>query len=73
MPSGWKMAATVTVGLFGAGVAVGYVAHKRGVPQEQVPRWLLKEATRKVLRVYDALQDARSEPAPEETPGPRAS
>jgi hypothetical protein len=68
MPSGWKVAAVATVGLFGAGVAVGYVANKRGIPQEKVPRWLLKEATRQVLHAYDALQDLRpdSEPVPVE-------
>jgi hypothetical protein len=79
MPSGWKVAAGVTMGMFGAGVAAGYVAHKRGVPQEQVPRWLLKEATRKALHAYDAVRDLLpdAEPVPveealgEPPPGPR--
>jgi hypothetical protein len=56
-PIRWKAAAAVTVGLFGAGIAVGYVAHRRGVPQDQVGRWLLKEATRKALHAYDAARD----------------
>jgi hypothetical protein len=53
----WRTVFGVTAGLFAAGVAVGYVAHKRGIPQDQVPRWLLKEVTRKALRVVDAVQD----------------
>jgi hypothetical protein len=66
MPSGWKMALGVTVGLFGAGVAVGYVAHNRGIPQDQLPRWLLKEATRKALHAIDAIRDLLpdAEPVP---------
>jgi hypothetical protein len=47
----------ITGGLFVAGVAVGYVANKRGIPQDQVPRWLVKETTRKVLHLIDAVQD----------------
>lgn len=54
---GWKLALGVTVGLFAAGVAVGYVANKRGIPKDQVGRWLLKEATRGVLRGVDALRE----------------
>lgn len=48
----------LTAGMFAAGVAVGYVANKRGIPQDDVPRWLAKGATRRLLRGYDALRDA---------------
>ncbi len=54
----WKIAGAVTVGLFGAGVAVGYAAQKRGIPQDQIGRWLLKGATRRALRLSDAIRDA---------------
>lgn len=54
----------ITAGLFVAGVAVGYVANKRGIPQDQVGRWLLKETTRKVLHVVDAVHDLLPDSAP---------
>lgn len=54
---GWRLALGITVGLFAAGVAVGYVANKRGVPKDQVGRWLLKESTRAVLRGMDAVRE----------------
>lgn len=54
----WKWVAGITVGLFGAGVAVGYVAQKRGIPQDQVGRWLVKGAVRRVLVASDAVRDA---------------
>lgn len=54
----WKIAAGVTLGLFGAGVAVGIAAQKRGIPQDKVPRWLVKESLRRALRVSDLIQDA---------------
>lgn len=53
-----KVAVGVTLGLFGAGVAVGYAAQKRGIPQDKVPRWLVKESLRRVLRVTDAVRAA---------------
>lgn len=54
----------ITAGLFAAGVAVGYVANKRGIPQDQVGRWLVKETTRKVLHVIDAVQELLPDQAP---------
>ena len=54
----WKWAAGLTLGLFGAGVAVGYAAQQRGIPQDQISRWLLKGVTRRALVVADALYDA---------------
>jgi hypothetical protein len=55
---------------------VGYVAHKRGIPQDQVPRWLLKEATRKALHAIDAVRelvpDAEPVPVEEALGGPRS-
>jgi hypothetical protein len=56
----------LTGGLFAAGVVVGVVAGRRGIPQEQVPRWLLGAATRRVLRVVRALAALLDdeEPAP---------
>jgi hypothetical protein len=76
----WKVAAGVTAGLFGVGVAVGYAAQKRGIPQDKIGRWLLKETTRRVLRVTDAVRDALPDEPPkrledalaETPPGPRA-
>ncbi|MES2642468.1 MAG: hypothetical protein V4850_23495 [Myxococcota bacterium] len=53
----WKWVGSVTVGLFGAGVAVGYVAQKRGIPQDQVGRWLVKGVVRRALRASDALRE----------------
>lgn len=53
----WQWVAGATVGLFAAGVTVGYVANKKGIPQDQVPRWLLKTATRRALHAIDALQE----------------
>ena len=52
-----RTALAITGGLFAAGVAVGYVATKRGIPQDQVPRWLLKGVTRRVLHAIDAVHD----------------
>ncbi len=75
----WKWAVGATVGLFAAGVAVGYVANQRGIPQDQIPRWLLKGATRRALRALDLARDllpdadpvpvgaALDQPAPEGT------
>ena len=60
----WKMAAGLTVGLFGAGVAVGYAAQKRGVPQDQIGRWVLKGVTRRVLRLTDAVRDVLPDDPP---------
>ena len=54
----------ITAGLFVAGVAVGYVANKRGIPQDQVGRWLVKETTRKVLHVVDAVHDLLPDSVP---------
>jgi hypothetical protein len=54
---GWKTAIGITAGLFAAGVAVGYVANKRGIPQEAVPRWLAKGITRRALHALDAVRD----------------
>jgi len=54
----------ITGGLFVAGVAVGYAANRRGIPREQVPRWVLKEATRAVLRVVDAVHDTLPDAPP---------
>lgn len=53
----WKVAAGVTGVLFGAGVAVGYAAQKKGIPQDQIGRWLLKGATRRALRLTDAVRE----------------
>ena len=53
----WKVAVGVTGVLFGAGVAVGYAAQKRGIPQDQIGRWVLKGATRRALRLADAVRD----------------
>jgi hypothetical protein len=58
----WRVAAGITVGLFAAGVAVGYAAEKRGIPRDQVGRWALKEATRKVLHAYDRVRDLLPDP-----------
>lgn len=64
----WKTAAGITLGLFGAGVAVGYAAQKRGIPQDQVGRWLLKEGIRRVLRVTDAARDLLPDDPPKRLP-----
>ena len=68
---GWKWAIGGTAGLFAAGVAVGYVANKRGIPQDDVPRWLVKGVTRRVLRAVDAIRerlpDTDGEPLAETT------
>ncbi len=61
----WKIAGAFTLGLFGAGVAVGYAAQKRGIPQDQIGRWLLKGATRRVLRLKDAVRDALPDGPPQ--------
>lgn len=60
----WKVAGAVTVGLFGAGIAVGYAAQKRGIPQDQIGRWVLKGVTRRVLALSDALREAMPDDAP---------
>ena len=60
----WKIAGTVTLGLFGAGVAVGYAAQKRGIPQDQIGRWVLKGVTRRVLRLTDAVRDVLPDEPP---------
>ncbi len=60
----WRTAFGITTGLFVAGVAVGYVANKRGIPQHEVPRWLLKEATRKVLHAMDAVRELTPDQVP---------
>jgi hypothetical protein len=60
----WKVFTGVTAGLFGAGIAVGFAAQKRGIPQDKVGRWLLKETTRRVLRVTDAVRDALPDEPP---------
>lgn len=54
---GWRFALGATAGLFAAGVAVGYMANKRGIPQEQVPRWLVKGLTRRALHALDAVRE----------------
>jgi hypothetical protein len=59
----WRFAAGVTVGLFAAGVAIGYAAQKRGIPRDQVGRWALKEATRKALHAYDVVRELVPDPA----------
>ncbi|MBA2320557.1 MAG: hypothetical protein H0V89_05315 [Deltaproteobacteria bacterium] len=53
----WRAAAGLTVGLFAAGIAVGYVANKRGIPQDQIHRWFVKRATRRVLHAVDAIRE----------------
>jgi hypothetical protein len=53
----WRTAVGITVGLFAAGVALGYVAQKRGVPRDQIGRWAVKEATRKALQACDVVRD----------------
>ena len=54
---GLKWGIGITTGMFAAGIAVGYVANQRGIPQDQVPRWLVKGVTKRLLRGYDALRD----------------
>lgn len=65
----WKTATAVTIGLFGAGIAVGYAAQKRGIPQDQIGRWLLKGITRRGLWLIDAVGDA----LPDDPPQPLAA
>ena len=60
----WKLAAGVTLGLFGAGVAVGYAAQKRGIPQDQIGRWVLKGLTRRVMLLTDAVREALPDEPP---------
>lgn len=60
----WKIAGAVTLGLFGAGVAVGYAAQKKGIPQDQIGRWLLKGVTRRVMLLTDAVRDALPDDPP---------
>lgn len=60
----WKIAGAVTVGLFGAGIAVGYAAQKKGIPQDQIGRWALKGITRRVLLLTDAVRDALPDEPP---------
>lgn len=47
----------VPVGVFGIGTLVGFAAAKRGIPPEEISRWLLKETTRKALNAYDEIVD----------------
>lgn len=47
----------VPLGIFGIGIAVGYVAHRAKVPPDQVNRWLAKRAVRKALDAYDVARD----------------
>jgi hypothetical protein len=51
-----RFVVVTTVGLFAAGVAVGYLANKRGIPQAEIPRWLAKGLTRRALRILDAVR-----------------
>lgn len=73
----WKIAGAVTLGLFGAGVAVGYAAQKKGIPQDQIGRWVLKGVTRRVLLLTDAVRDVLPDDPPKRiadalaTPSPR--
>ena len=60
----WKVAAGVTLGLFGAGVAVGYAAQKKGIPQDQIGRWLLKGVTRRMMLLTDTVRDALPDAPP---------
>ena len=60
----WKVAGAVTLGLFGAGVAVGIAAQKRGIPQDQIGRWVLKGITRQALRLGDAVRDVLPDDPP---------
>ena len=61
----WKVVAGVTLGLFGAGIAVGYAAQKKGIPRDQIGRWLVKGATRRVLRLTDAVQGSLPDEPPQ--------
>lgn len=61
----WKMAAGVTIGLFGAGIVVGYEAQRRGIPQDQIGRWLVKGVTRRALWLIDAAKEALPDEPPE--------
>jgi len=47
----------VPVAVFGVGTVAGFAAAKRGIPPDQMGRWLLKESTRKALGCYDELLD----------------
>ena len=47
----------VPVGVFGVGTLVGHAAAKRGIPPDQIGRWLVKETTRKALAAYDDVID----------------
>ena len=47
----------VPLAVFGVGIAVGYAARQRGVPQDQVGRWTVKEIVRAGLRAHDAVVD----------------
>lgn len=73
----WKIAGAVTLGLFGAGVAVGYAAQKKGIPQDQIGRWVLKGVTRRVILLTDAVRDVLPDDPPQRiadalaTPSPR--
>ena len=57
MANSWKWVIGTASSLFVTGVAVGYLANKNGIPQEEVGRWVLKGATRRGLRLVDALRD----------------
>ena len=73
----WKLAAGVTVGLFAAGVALGAAAQKRGIPKDQIGRWILKGATRRVVRLTDSVRELLPDDPPKQIaeaitePGPR--
>ena len=54
----WRLILGATGALFTAGVYVGYVANKNGIPKNEIPRWMLKSATRKTMDFYDKVADA---------------
>lgn len=51
--------AAVAVGVFGAGIALGALAARRGVPRDQIPRWLALGVTRVAVRAVDRLRGRR--------------
>ena len=65
----WKWALGITGGLFATGIAVGYAANKRGIPQDQVARWAVKGATRRVLHAWDVIREL----LPDQQPIPLAA
>ncbi len=64
----WRILLGGTAALFGVGVGVGYLAQQRGVPRDQVGRFVLKESLRAGLRVYDQVRDL----VPDDEPVPLA-